>query len=314
MRAFFIRIYNASQYIYFDHHATLLLYVDSQGVHIFQLSVNVHLKDFTNHAGDKLGSEVAALKISHKWLCKKLHLPYHAETSIPLRDLLRTYVQKNTMFAFRHHRDTIKMVLQTFPHADEKMLLNKLQRLLIYSGKSINPQGTLALILRYIDAKNNALDNGIDRNGNLIAAHTASMNQEVYDQIKNKLDIHTSLPDLSFVGKAKQVLEAYCNKPFLSRRHDANIILVNQVLTKLDIQKDISAQNYYDELVIKIARHADKISPQGTLAMVLKALEGLAGEEERLKTQQDLGHSPAPAERLSDDNAEKETNISSLTP
>lgn len=263
-----------NQYLALDPNCT---YQDIDGKTLFNSRDSQELKRFCESANKILTAKMQALKLHEYWVCKKLNLPQPKNGDhIKLQELLQRYINENKYgLVHRHHLKIISEILAELENQkkiptkiqekdDETYLFEKMQKEL--AKIEIDPQGTLALIMRYMESKHPELTT------------TEKLHYGIYAQVAEKYGIKEEVLNALDPGpRAQKILTEFCAKPLFSLlRHDDNITLVKNVLRE---NLNASAQNYYIALVSEMYKNLTTINPQGPLVILLYAIEQLAISE-----------------------------------
>lgn len=198
-------------------------------------------------------------------MIKKLVLPY-LEESISGYLILKSYIEDKKFSANRTYRDRITKILPTIDdNMSNKAIAEKI-RSEFRPGETVNPNGTLALILRYLDP-NPGEDN-------------LNMGRLALEQAADKLSVKVNNKKSS-LEKAHELIETYITPDSFFHRHFTNRHH-QQWLKRLNLYECTTAQQCYSRILHKVIVDKIDVDPQGTLAMLLNALKYLASSPEVL--------------------------------
>lgn len=200
----------------------------------------------------------AEQKFTQQMMLKKLGLTHRS--SITGKEILESYANNKQWFANRSHRERITKILPNIGKSITNRQIATLIRDSFEHGETINPNGTLALILRYLDPV-------LPESDKLKIGYLALL------QATNKLGVQNenlrSKPPLEL---AEDLINAYIVPTSFFHRHFTNRHHA-QLLKDLCLHECKNVLECYGRILGEVENK--DIDPQGTLAMLINALKYL---------------------------------------
>ena len=239
-------------------------------------------------------SEITQLAFTEKLVLKKLGLA--ANSSPTPREMLVSYADGNKYSSRRSHREQVREILDNadFDSFSTEQIAEEIAKPFITDNDStvvatsvntLDPNGTLALMLRYFDAKAELeYQQAVQSNADIIIEPDSADKEAFYKFLRrkafnaavNKLDLKPEeLRGLTEKQLVEKLIRAYTTpasfltRAFSNRHHAA---MLNQILAA----EHNDADDYYTAIRDKIITDGIDINPQGTLAMLLNGLDYLA--------------------------------------
>ena len=223
------------------------------------------------------------LAVLEGFVVKKLDIKRTSiDSSFILQALLHSYAYDKKYSAWRTHRDLVKEVLNSLENAASteqgwlQALTNKMAAYTRSTGKSIEQQGTLALIIKYAQHKITLEDRQGD---STLIEEPADIKKRWEDTLGKLKIIPEAMTAFSAADEAKQLLNAYAHpKMFTTHRH-----YKTEIANLLHKFPNVTAAQYYYGLLSILEFHPGA-NPQGTLAMMVRTLKDLSKLEAQGKT------------------------------
>lgn len=208
--------------------------------------------------------------LAKKLMIKKLGLEIKPGVEASDEYILHSYVNGKTFSSNRNHKDKIREILT--PNLTTAEYVRKIRQSFANTN-ALNPNGTLALILRYFSAK--MVKESIDTKDS--ASFYNEIGELTITAVADKLGVsHKGLSTDDFAYKL--VTEYITPTSFLKRfnnRHHSDIL--NSIPKEQNTAKGIY------EAILNQINEKTEINPIGTLAMLLNALKQLSVQSVELR-------------------------------